>query len=67
MDLLCHHQTYFVTFKVFRGLLDVAEVINISLLMPLTYLLFLFGGGTMTKATLHGYPFTGIFVYIYFF
>ena len=55
-------------FKVFNRLIDVPLIIHISLLMPLTYLLFGGGGGGMviTKVTRHGYSFTGIFVYIYF-
>lgn len=61
MNFLCHHQTYLIVFKVFCRSLDVPEVINISLLMPLIYLLFFFlvGGGeeTITNATLHGHSF----------
>ena len=40
MDLLYHHGIYLIIFKVFNRLLDVPLVIYISLLMPLTYLLF---------------------------
>ena len=39
MDLLCHHQTYIIILKVFHRILDIPQVINISLLMPQAYLL----------------------------
>lgn len=42
MDLLSHHQTFFIVFKLFYGWLDVPEILNISLLLPLTSFFFSF-------------------------
>ena len=49
MDLLYHHGIYLIIFKVFNRLLDVPLVIYISLLMPLTYLLFFWEKGWLLQ------------------